>query len=305
MPDQADPAILSAPPPTLSGFAALAGRYDVVLSDVWGVVHDGVAAFPRACAALARYRAQGGVVVLITNAPRPSGPILAQLDGYGVPREAYDAVVSSGDVTLDLMAARGVAPVHFIGPPRDLTLFSELAETGAPVPPQAPLAEAEYVVCSGLYDDFAETPADYDPALDEMVRRGLDMVCANPDLVVHRGDDLLYCAGALAQRLEQKGGRAVYAGKPHPPIYEKALARARAARAGRAPEAGRVLCIGDAVRTDLAGAAAQGFDALFISYGIHRDELHEADGALRPDALAALMAAAPRPPVGVMPQLWW
>ncbi len=286
----------------LSGFHEIAADYDVILSDVWGVVHDGVSANPPACAALARFREAGGVVSLITNAPRPSGPIVAQLDGYGVPRGAYDAVVSSGDVTLDLMAARDGAPVHFIGPPRDLTLFDELAATGAKVPVRVPLADAAYVVCSGLYDDFSETPETYDPELDEMARRGLDMVCANPDLVVHRGDDLLYCAGALAQRLEEKGGRAIYAGKPYAPIYDKALAAARAV-SGRPPR--RVLCIGDAVRTDLAGAAAQGFDCLFITNGIHRDELHAADGALKPDALARLIDGAPARPVAAMPELWW
>ena len=167
---------------------------------------------------------------------------------------------------------------------------------------RVPLADAAYVVCSGLYDDFSETPETYDPELDEMARRGLDMVCANPDLVVHRGDDLLYCAGALAQRLEEKGGRAIYAGKPYAPIYDKALAAARAV-SGRPPR--RVLCIGDAVRTDLAGAAAQGFDCLFITNGIHRDELHAADGALKPDALARLIDGAPARPVAAMPELWW
>ncbi len=296
------PAGADAPAPILDGFAALAPAYDVILSDVWGVVHDGVRAFPRACAALRRFREEGGVVVLITNAPRPGGPILAQLDGYGVPRDAYDAVVSSGDVTLDLMAERGRDPVHFIGPPRDLTLFAELAGTGAPVPEQVGIEQAAYVVCSGLYDDGVETPADYETRLEAMRSRGLTMVCANPDLVVHRGDELLYCAGALAQRYEEIGGTAVYAGKPHAPIYVKA--RAAATTTGRA-RGRRTLCIGDAVRTDLAGAAAQGLDCLFISNGIHRDELHPGDGALDAAALGALLAGAPAQPVGVMPQLWW
>lgn len=300
MSDAASP--VSPSPPVLNGFSELATDYDAVLSDVWGVVHDGVAAFPRACAALRRFREAGGAVVLITNAPRPGGPIVSQLDAYGVPRDCYDAVVSSGDVTLDLMASRGLAPVHFIGPPRDFALFSELAATGAPVPPRAPLEEAAYVVCSGLVDDLTETPEDYDAQLAVMRGRGLTMVCANPDLVVHRGDDLLYCAGALAARYEALGGTVVYAGKPHPPIYAMARAAARKARK-RAGE--RTLCIGDAVRTDLAGAAAQGLDCLFVSNGIHRDVLHPGGGALDPQALATLLADAPARPVGVMPQLWW
>lgn len=296
------------PAPLLDRFGPLSPRYPVLLCDVWGVVHDGVRAFPQACAALARHRAEGGVVILITNAPRPSGPLhegplYKTLDGYGAPRDCYDLIVSSGDVTLDLMAARAGAPVHFVGPERDLSLFPELAaRTGAPPPPSVPVAGAAYSVLSGLRDDEVETPADYEDELRAMKARGLDAICANPDIVVHRGDRLVYCGGALAARYEELGGRVAYAGKPYAPIYDKALAAARAV-SGRPPR--RVLCIGDAVRTDLAGAAAQGFDCLFITNGIHRDELHAADGALKPDALARLIDGAPARPVAAMPELWW
>lgn len=286
----------------LKGFHEIADDYDIVLSDVWGVVHDGQAAFPRACDALRRFRERGGVVVLITNAPRPAGPIIAQMEAYGVPRDAWDGIVTSGDVTLELMAARDGAPCHFIGPKRDEVLFPELAGMGGKVPARVGLDEAAYVVCSGLFDDAVETPQDYDPALDEMAHRGLDMVCANPDLVVHRGDQLLYCAGALADRLEQKGGRAIYAGKPHPPIYEKALAKALALKPIVAP---RVLCIGDAIRTDVAGASGQGYDALFVTHGIHRDVLHDETGGLKPGELDRLLAESPMQPVASIPQLWW
>lgn len=257
--------------PLIDGLRLLAGRYDVALCDVWGVVHDGRRAFPSACEALSRFRESGGTVVLITNAPRPNGPIQAQLDRLGVPRAAYDAIVTSGDVTIGLVRARGAAPLHHIGPARDLTLFDTLAELGWQAPRVA-LVEAAYVLCTGLFDDTRETPADYDATFAAMLARKLTMICANPDLVIHRGDDLVYCAGALAQRYADRGGETIYAGKPYAPIYREALARAAAARGG-AIDKSRVVAIGDAMRTDIAGAASQGLDALFVAAGIHRDEI--------------------------------
>lgn len=298
----------AAGPALLPGFGAISARYPILLCDVWGVVHDGVRAFPLACAALERHRAQGGVVVLITNAPRPSGPLHATLDAYGAPRACYDAIVSSGDVTLDLMAERAGAPVHFVGPDRDLSLFPELAaQTGAPPPPSVPVADAAYSVLSGLRDDDVETPADYEDELQAMRARGLDAICANPDIVVHRGDRLIYCGGALAQRYEEIGGRVVYAGKPYAPIYAKAAAAARAAQAARGlPQGGAILCLGDAIHTDLAGAARQGFDCLYIVDGIHRDHYTRADGAIDGAALEASFAErGPARPTYMMRKLAW
>jgi HAD superfamily hydrolase (TIGR01459 family) len=210
--------------------------------------------------------------VLITNAPRPNGPIRAQLDHLHVPRSAYDAVVTSGDVTLGLMRARGAAPVHHIGPSRDLSLFDSLAELGGSAPPRTSLEEASYVLCTGLFDDTRETPADYERTFADMLARKLLMICANPDLVIHRGEDLIYCAGALAERYEQIGGDVVYAGKPHAPIYREALARADAIR-GKPTDKSRVVAVGDAMRTDIAGAQGQGLDTLFVASGIHRNEI--------------------------------
>ncbi len=258
--------------PLVDGLRRLSGRYDVALCDVWGVIHDGRRSFPAACDALTRFREGGGAVVLITNAPRPNGPIRAQLDHLSVPRSAYDAVVTSGDVTIGLIRARGAVPVHHIGPSRDLSLFDSLAELGGPAPPRTSLEEASYVLCTGLFDDTRETPADYEGTFATMLARKLPMICANPDLVIHRGQDLIYCAGALAECYEQLGGEAIYAGKPHAPIYHEALARAGAVRddpTGRS----RVVAIGDAMRTDVAGALGQGLDALFVASGIHRDEI--------------------------------
>lgn len=275
-----------------SGLLALAKDYDVILSDIWGVVHNGRAAFVSACAALTAFRAAGGTVVLITNAPRPSPPILEQLAQLKVPDSAFDAIVTSGDVTLELIAAHGNAPVHHIGPPRDLALFDALAYSHAKiVPPLVPLAQADYVVVTGLFDDLNETPADYDAALAQMRARAMPMICANPDIVVHVGNRLLYCAGALAERYAQQGGAPVCAGKPFAPIYERALHLAGQHRTGLIRRA-RVLAIGDAFATDIKGAAAQGLDALMITAGIHRDELHGAGAALDPAAFARLAGAA-------------
>src|SRR5712691_4265396 len=236
----------------LRRFATLASGYDVVLCDVWGVVHNGVAATPEACDALARFRGGGGTVVLVTNAPRP-GEVVARLtlDRLGVPRAAYDAIVSSGDVTHALIAARAGARVFHIGPERDLPIFEGL---DAPV---APLERADYAVCSGLADDTVETPQDYHDLIERMRARALPMICANPDVVVERGDRLVYCAGAIADLYAAAGGEVVFAGKPYRPIYDQALDIAKAAR-GKPAERARVLAIGDSVRTDLKGAAAYG-----------------------------------------------
>jgi len=285
-------------PPFTSHFATLARGYDVALCDVWGVVHNGAAATSEACDALAHFRKQDGTVVLITNAPRP-GEIVARttLDRLGVPRAAYDGIVSSGDVTRALIAARAGARVFHIGPERDLGLFEGLDA------PLAPLEEADYTVCSGLIDDTVETPQDYQELIARMRARSLAMICANPDVVVERGDQLVYCAGAIADLYAAAGGEVVFAGKPYRPIYEQALALAEAAR-GKRVEHHRVLAIGDSVRTDVKGAAAFGIDCLFVIAGIHAEEL---GGRSDPDAaaLAGIFAAAGVIPKAVMRHLSW
>jgi len=285
-------------PPFTSHFATLARGYDVALCDVWGVVHNGAAATSEACDALAHFRKQDGTVVLITNAPRP-GEIVARttLDRLGVPRAAYDGIVSSGDVTRALIAARAGAPVFHIGPERDLGLFDGLDA------PLAPLEDADYTVCSGLIDDTVETPQDYQDLIARMRARSLAMICANPDVVVERGDQLVYCAGAIADLYAAAGGDVVFAGKPYRPIYEQALALAEATRGKRA-EHHRVLAIGDSVRTDVKGAAAFGIDCLFVIAGIHAEEL---GGRTDPDAaaLAGIFAAAGVIPKAVMRHLSW
>jgi HAD superfamily hydrolase (TIGR01459 family) len=290
--------------PVIAGLGDLAGRYDVVLSDIWGVVHNGERSFAPATEALARFRRAGGTVVLVTNAPRPGAPIRDQLDELRVPREAYDDMVTSGDVTLALIAERGSAPCYHIGPPRDLSLFETAARHSPAAPPRlSGLAEAEYVVCTGLFDDERETPADYEQALAAMRARALLFVCANPDLVVQRGETLIYCAGALAKAYEDRGGPAVYAGKPHAPIYARALALAQAAR-GRPFETARVLAIGDAMRTDVAGAVGAGLDVLFVTGGIHAEDI-PGEGPLAAAALQQFSARHGLWPTAAIRDLVW
>jgi HAD superfamily hydrolase (TIGR01459 family) len=249
-------------------FSTLAGRYDAVLSDVWGVIHNGLESFPAACDALARFRAAGGTVVLITNAPRPGEVVVRLLDRLKVPHDSYDAIVSSGDVTRAVMGARPDKAVFHVGPERDLPIFDGLGLSFVP------FEQADYVVCTGLTNDEIETPESYRELLTELKARDLFMLCGNPDLVVERGERLVYCAGALADFYATLGGRVLYAGKPHRPIYDLALARAADLR-GTQPPLDRVLAIGDSVRTDLKGASDFGIDCLFVTAGIHADELGE------------------------------
>lgn len=285
------------------GFAELADGYDVALCDLWGVVHDGTRAFPEALDALRGFRRAGGCVVLVTNAPRPRGSVLTQLRGLGVTDDAFDALVTSGDVTVAVIAARGEAPLHHVGPERNLALFEAVHHRSGRAPVLTGLDAAHYVVVTGLWDDGTETPGDYAAELDAMRRRGLTMVCANPDVVVHVADQLRYCGGALAEAYAALGGETVLAGKPHPPIFAAALAEAEASL-GRAVDRSRVLMIGDGLRTDVAGAAAQGLDVLFITGGIHRDELHP-EGDDHPTSYAERLARLADPVRAAMPRLVW
>ena len=230
------------------------------------MTHNGIAAFPEACDALVRFRAGGGTVVLITNAPRRGEAVLHQIDQMGVPREAYDGIVSSGDVTCGVMAQRPGQSVFHLGPQRDISIFDGLNVRFASA------EEADYVVCTGLFNDETETAESYRDMLTLMRRRELFMVCGNPDVVVDRGDTLVYCAGAIADLYGTLGGEVLYAGKPYRPIYEMALAKATQTRGAKVAPS-RVLAIGDSVRTDLKGAATFGIDCLFVTAGIHAEEL--------------------------------
>ncbi len=285
-------------PDFLEHFEPLARDYDVLFCDVWGVVHNSIVAYQDACAALTRFRAGGGTVVLITNAPRPGIAVKRIIDRLVVPHDAYDAITSSGDVTRGIIERRLGENVFHLGPERDHSIF-----TGLDVK-FTPFESADYVVCSGLFDDTIETPDSYRDMLAEMRARSLFMVCANPDIVVERGDTLVYCAGALADAYAGLGGEVLYCGKPHAPIYQAAMATALAARGRIAVPLERVLAIGDSVRTDLKGAAAFGLDSLFVTSGIHAEEYGGRDTPDL-DALNAVFAAGGVTPKAVMRGLRW
>jgi HAD superfamily hydrolase (TIGR01459 family) len=257
----------------IGGLGEISDQYDAILCDIWGVVHNGLASFPPASEALARFRRRGGAVVLITNAPRPSAPIERQVLKLGASREAFDAIVTSGDVTIGLMEEQADDRVLHIGPERDLSLFDAAEKATGARPRLVPLDEAAYALCTGLRNDDVETPQDYESELRAMAARAMPMICANPDIIIHRGDALIYCAGALAERYQELGGSVVYAGKPHKPIYDRALTLAGQAR-GAVIDKHRVLAIGDGMRTDIVGATRAGLDALFVTGGIHRS-LHK------------------------------
>jgi HAD superfamily hydrolase (TIGR01459 family) len=283
--------------PLVSHFSELAPGYDLILCDVWGVVHNGLVATPAACDALMRARAGRAAVVLITNSPRPSEQVARQLERLHVPRDAYDAMVSSGDVTRHVMQTRAGQTFFHLGPERDRSVFDGQEVTFAP------LETADYVVCTGLIDDEREGPEDYRATLEAMRARNLFMVCGNPDVVVERGDTLVYCAGALADLYRTMGGEVLYAGKPYRPIYEMAVAAARNAT-GREIARERTLAIGDSVRTDMTGAHGFGIDFLFIMGGIHAEELGGRQN-LDERALEETFAGAPGKPKAVMRQLVW
>src|ERR1700753_3781463 len=264
----------------------LVGGVDVLLSDIWGVVHNGLVSFPEACEALHNFRKQGGTVILITNAPRPADSVQRQLRKLGVADETYDAIVSSGDLTRRFVADHPGGKVFQLGPERDNSIYRGLDVA------LAPLEQADYIVCTGLFDDETETAEDYRGMMLQARERKLPLICANPDIVVERGDRLIYCAGAIAELYRELGGEVTFYGKPHRPIYERAMVLA-GERDGRATPLGRVLAIGDSVRTDLAGAHNFGIDCLFVTRGIHADDFEGID-QLDPASVKELFGHPPR-----------
>ena len=280
-------------PPIWTSIEPVFSRYDVIFCDIWGVLHNGREAWPLASDILTRFRQQGGKVVLVSNAPRPGALVPEWLLHWGVKPTAWDEIVTSGDVTRRLIVERGDAPFLHIGPARDKPLLEGLA--GRKVAVQ----DAAYVICSGLYNDEVETPDDYAELLAQARARNLDMICANPDLIVERGDQMIYCAGALAQAYQDLGGIAHYAGKPHPPIYHEAQ-RTAEGLVGRAVDKSRILAIGDAFMTDVAGAVAYGVDCVLVARGIHGEDFALHQGPLSQQGVARVMQDRRERPVAVM-----
>lgn len=279
---------------TIERLDEVTAGYAAIFCDVWGVIHNGERAFAQATDALRRARDRGLAVVLITNAPRPWQGVREQLGVLGVPEDSWDRIVTSGDVTRELIRNASRRVFH-VGPERDLTLYDgidvDLVEE----------FEASSVVCTGLYDDEVETPDDYAGMLQRLRARNLPFICANPDIVVERGDRLIWCAGALARDYAQLGGRTEIAGKPHRPIYEAALAEARSVL-GREVAKSEVLAVGDGMLTDVKGAADNGFDVLYVSGGIHAADYGDALSP-DPDRLAAFLARHGYEPVATVPRM--
>lgn len=282
-----------------SGLSELADAYDAILCDVWGVIHNGREAFPEACAALARYRETKGPVVLISNAPRPSGALYSQLDGVGVPRASWSGFVTSGDATRALLAERAPGPVWKLGPERDDPLYEGLGLEFADG-----VEDSAFICATGPFDEENETPEDYRGRLEIARARDLELICANPDRMVQKGDRLVLCAGGIAALYETMGGKAVMAGKPHAPIYRKSLAEAEA-QLGRPVDRSRVLCIGDGVGTDVLGAHRQGLDCLFLWGGVHAADLTQGADAVSAERAAAFLAEHDVLAKYAMPSLAW
>ena len=286
-------------PLLVEGLRTLAPSYKGILCDVWGVLHNGVSAFEEAHKALRAFREEaGGKVVLITNAPRPAKQVGEMLAGLGVPDGTYDDIVTSGDVTRDVLVAQGTKTLLHIGPNRDQPLYHGLEATFTMND-----AEAEGISCTGLENDEVETPDDYRERLQKLADRGLPMICANPDIVVERGDRLIWCAGALARLYEDLGGEVSILGKPHAPIYDAAMQRL-AKLAGEEVAKEDVLAIGDGLPTDIRGAVSQDLDVLFITAGIHASDFGPSDA---PDEhlIRRRLAEEGLRARAALPRLWW
>lgn len=282
--------------PVLDSISAFARRYDAWLADIWGVMHNGLKPFPSAVEACRVFREGGGTVVLISNAPRPRETVVEQLRAVGVPDDCYDGIVTSGDVTCQLLRAYGEGTVFHLGPERDLPTFHDLGvRLGA-------IGDAVVCVCTGLIEDETETPDDYADMLARMRALDLPMICANPDIMVERGPRLVYCAGALAEAYGTLGGTVIYAGKPHAPIYDLAF-EVVAEKRGQATPRHRIVAIGDGIRTDIAGAAAQEIDAVFVASGVHMGA--DARSQLTSSAVTQLFPNGGARPVAALAELAW
>ena len=283
---------------SISGLSELADAYGAIICDIWGVVHDGHQAFAPACEALTRYRERGHPVLLLSNAPRPRASVRAMLERLSVPQTAYDAILTSGDMTRAYLESRAGARVFHLGPSRDLPLYDALDVT------LVPAEQADLIVCTGPFADETEVAEDYLERCREWSARRLPMLCANPDIVVERGPRLIPCAGAIAALYSRLGGKVSYFGKPHGEAYRQAVSLIGMISAGRRCRSSPILAIGDAIATDLKGAALSQIDALFIAGGIHA-ALAQQPGKIDMAALQAAFAAAHVAPRAVMWRLSW
>lgn len=284
--------------PVIAGLSALKDSYDVILCDIWGVLHNGINGYRAASDALEQFRKNGGRVILVSNAPRPAEDIIGILDRFSVSRHAYDGIVTSGDVTRTVLMSGEWRNYHWLGPERDGGLFKGLTL------PNVELDHADVIVCTGLHDDDTETAENYRGFIKDALKRNVPMLCANPDIVVERGNRLIDCAGAIAKLYEEEGGQTIYAGKPYPPIYKAALELA-SSLTGKAANPARTLAIGDAIRTDIAGAVTAGMGSLFVLNGIHMHELGLSEGSLENGRYEAFLQTVSHRPNYSIAHLGW
>ena len=271
----------------INSLAEISDRYDALFCDLWGCVHDGLTPFADAIRAMQSFRAKGGTVMLVTNAPRPHAPVRKQLQRIGVPNNAYDGIATSGDSARAAMFRGAVGQnIYFIGQPHDQDFFSplELVE-GPKTITQVTLEEAEGIVCCGPFDPL-EDLEEMRPQLLIAKTKGLKLLCANPDIVVDRGNNREWCAGALAKLFTEIGGESLYFGKPHSPIYD--LARRRLNTLRKSIPDSRILCVGDGLLTDIDGALGEELDSLFITGGLAARETKTVDQP-EPQALEAYL----------------
>lgn len=283
---------------SISGLSELADGYGAIICDIWGVIHDGHQAFAPACEALIRYRERGHPVLLLSNAPRPHPSVRAMLERLSVPDAAYDAILTSGDMTRSYLESQPGARVFHLGPDRDLPLYDALDVVLVPV------EQADLIVCTGPFNDETEVAGDYRERCHEWSARRLPMLCANPDIVVERGPRLIPCAGAIAALYSAQGGKVSYFGKPYSEAYRQAVSLLGMIGTNRRCQPAPILAIGDAIATDLKGAALNRIDALFIAGGIHA-ALAGKPGDIDMKALEAAFAAADVAPRAVIWRLSW
>lgn len=271
-------------PILLTGLRDVAGDYDAVLCDIWGVLHNGRQHFPTAYEALRRFKAEHGPVVLISNSPRPRDGLVQQLASLGIEEDGYSGVVSSGDATRDYLSKLALSgPAWRIGDPREQSLYAgiDIDLSGTP-------ETAAFISCTSPFDDENDTIDMYESDFTVAAQRRLVMICANPDKIVQRGDKIVMCAGSLADLYQSLGGEVIMAGKPYAPIYEMCYT-VLDQLAAKPHDKRRILAIGDGLPTDVLGANSQGLDLVFIAAGIHVIEATNAEGKLDPLMLKTLL----------------
>ena len=246
---------------SLSGLSDIAHQYDVLLCDIWGVIHNGVSLFPETIQCLETWQKQCGIVLLLTNAPRPSQFVQERLDSLGLPRTAYHSILSSGDVAYHMLSERAEQKqiCHFVGSTADKYIFNNIDIT------YDSATVADFIFITGLRNDTHETLEDYKSEIEIWCQHQLPLICANPDKTVHIGDRQVYCAGAIAELYENSGGEVIWIGKPYPPIYN--LARQRILDITDTQE-NRILAIGDGIETDILGANQEELDVVFVTSGL-------------------------------------